>query len=79
MKEKSEPPYCRLAIKWEGEPRPKLPNVSRKVKLEGAKEEEDENYFSIQLPARGNLNEHTNHAPLKRPSFLRCDCEVRLA
>ena len=51
MKRKSNPPHCRLAIKWRGEARRKLPDVSRQVDLKGAISEED--YFSIQLPERG--------------------------
>ena len=51
MKRKSHRPHCRLAIKWRGEAKRKLPDVSRKVDLKGAKGEED--YFSIQLAEKG--------------------------
>ena len=51
MKKKSHRPHCRLAIKWRGEAQRKLPDVSRKVDLKGAKREEG--YFSIQLLEKG--------------------------
>ena len=51
MKKKSHRPHCLLAIKWRGEDRHKLPDVSRQVDLMGAKREED--YFSIQLLEKG--------------------------
>ena len=51
MKKKSHRPHCRLAIKWRGEARRKLPDVSRKVDLKGAKSDED--YFSIELLEKG--------------------------
>ena len=53
MKRKSHRPHCLLAIKWRGETRRKLPDVSRKVDLKGTKNEED--YFSIQLVEKGTL------------------------
>ena len=54
MKKKSHRPHCRLAIKWRGEARRKLPDVSRQVDLKGAKREEG--YFSIQLLEKGTQN-----------------------
>ena len=51
MKRKTHRPHCLLAIKWRGETRHKLPDVSRQVDLKGAKNEED--YFSIQLAEKG--------------------------
>ena len=66
MKKKSHRPHCQLAIKWRGEARHKLPDLSRQVDLKGAKSEED--YFSIQLPEKGvqhSVNQATTFAQVE--------------
>ena len=54
MLRKTDPPHCRLAIKWRGEPMHILPVVSRQVVLEGAKRDDED--FSIQLPQKSNYH-----------------------
>ena len=51
MKKLSHRPHCRLAIKWRGDDRSILPDVSRQVDLKGAKDRES--FFSIQLQEKG--------------------------
>lgn len=41
-------PYCRMGIKWRGEPIQTFPCISRHVELDGAKS--PDNYFNIYLP-----------------------------
>ena len=70
MKKKSHRPHCQLAIKWRGEARRKLPDVSRKVDLKGAKSEED--YFSIQLPEKG-----TQHSIIQPMTFIQGELSIK--
>ena len=54
MKKKSEPPYCRLAIKWRGDCVHTFPDVSFQVDLEGTKD--PYHYFNVELPETGEID-----------------------
>ena len=51
MWKKTHPAHCHIAVKWRGEFRHRLPDVSRKVELEGAEPPDDQ--FRIELPDIG--------------------------